>query len=257
MTEPSLIVASLLVFYLALVVPLLGPRRYQRFLQRVASNPALRVRLYSLMLVAQCFLVIIVAVVILLSAVPLSTIGLRIPNYGWLQALDAPPITSWLFTLFLLVMLGLLLFVGAIVGERRLQRPQQIGTLNQLLRLKEFLPHTALERRLWLGVSIGAGVSEEITYRGFLTWYILQIGNIFGLQLSFLLALALSTIIFSLAHSYQGWRGIVITVLLGYIFAFFYAVTDSLLLSMVFHILIDARIALLSPAILRLLSQIE
>jgi membrane protease YdiL (CAAX protease family) len=257
MTELSLGVASLFVLYLVFVAPVLGPRRFQRIMKMIALYPARRARLYLFMIAGEWFLVIVVGIIALLSAVPFAAFGLHEPIYGWLNDLDAPAYTFWLFTLFLIIAMWLLTYVGVIGTERALNHPEHAARLLRQIKLKEMLPHTELERRLWLLVSISAGVCEEIVFRGFMPWYFLEIGSIFRLQISFLLALAFSTLIFALIHSYQGWRGIVFAGVIGVICAFIYFITDSLLLAMVYHVLIDARLALTAPTLLRLLAQDE
>jgi uncharacterized protein len=258
MTNLSLGVASFFVFYLVFISTVLGYWSYQRTMKKMALNPVRRGRLYLLTIAEVWLRLVVVGIIALLSAVPFSTFGLRVPNYEWLNALDPPWFTSYLVTLFLIVLLGLFVFVGVIAGERSLSNPEQVDRFLRLfMRLKEMLPHTALERRLWLLFSISVGVGEEVLYRGFLPWYFLQLGNILKLQVSFVLALALSTFLFALAHSYQGWRGIVGTGLFGGVCAYLYVISDSLLIPIVFHIVLDARLALLAPTILRLMAQEE
>jgi membrane protease YdiL (CAAX protease family) len=251
----SLGVASLFVLCLILVALVFSPRRYQREVKRIALNPSLRVRRYLFLIAGEWFLLIVVGIVVLLAAVPLATLGLRAPNYLFLNALDAPAYTSWLLTLFLIIAFWLLSFVGVIGAERRLQDPERAARILRSIKTTEMLPHTALERRLWFLVSISAGICEEILFRGFLPWYFLQIGNLLKFQISFPLALILSTLIFALAHAYQGLRGIVFTAVVGAVCTFFYIITDSLLLAIAYHILIDARLSWIAPIILRLQAQ--
>jgi membrane protease YdiL (CAAX protease family) len=140
---------------------------------------------------------------------------------------------------------------------RRIAKTQRPGMARLLLKVKELLPHTPQERRLWLLVSITAGVCEEIVFRGFLPWYFLTLGTFFGLQSSLLVALVLSSILFGFAHIYQGWKGVVGTGLLGALFAYLYVTTGSLILPIALHILADARIVFLAPTLVELSERLK
>ncbi|SRR5579884_1802240 len=256
MSAISLIVALLVVLYIVASL-VFGPRRFRRTMQGFALQPTRRARFYVGLVVAQWLGMLIVGFVALSSAVPLSTWGLRAPYYGFLHDLDAPAYTSWLFTLFVIVMVGLFILLGITGAERRLENPDRVARLRRRIKTAEMLPHTTVERRLWLLVSISAGISEEIMYRGFLPWYFLQADNILRLHISFWQAVALATFFFVLAHSYQGWGGMLLALLFGFLCVDIYYLTGSLLLPIALHILMDARIVLIAPLILRALAEDE
>ena len=255
MAESSQIVASLLAFYLIFVMPLFGPWRYRRFQRRMARGLDGRVRYYRWMIATQWLRLMLVGIVAFLGAVPLSMFGLDVPDYGWLWSQGIPVSSPWVVTFFLLVVFGLLALLGAVLTRRRLERPGQINRYRQLQNIKDLLPHTVQERYLWLLVSVSAGICEEIVYRGFLPWYFLR--GISGLQTTFFWGVVLSTIIFALAHSYQGLKGVIGTAMLGALLAYLYFITDSLLASIILHAFLDMRILWYAPTILRLTSQYE
>ena len=68
------------------------------------------------------------------------------------------------------------------------------------LKARFFMPTTARERRLWAGLSVAAGVSEEVTYRGVLFALLAVVTG------STWLAAALSAVAFGLSHAVQGWK---------------------------------------------------
>lgn len=68
------------------------------------------------------------------------------------------------------------------------------------LKARFFMPTTARERRLWAGLSVAAGVSEEVTYRGVLFALLAVVTG------SAWLAAALSAVAFGLSHAVQGWK---------------------------------------------------
>jgi membrane protease YdiL (CAAX protease family) len=105
------------------------------------------------------------------------------------------------------------------------------------------LPATPLERRLWVGVALAAGIGEELVFRGFLIGQALMAAPWLGAWG----VLAVSSGLFGLAHLYQGARGMVGTTLLGALLGFVYLESGLLLLPIVIHALLDLRI-LLIPA---------
>lgn len=104
------------------------------------------------------------------------------------------------------------------------------------------LPSTPAERRLATFVAIGAGVSEEVFARGLLI--ALGVGI---LGFSAPVAAIAATAAFGLVHLYQGWIGVLVTTILGAVFAGLYLATESLLLPIALHIAIDVRGLLLPP----------
>lgn len=85
------------------------------------------------------------------------------------------------------------------------------------------LPVTALERWTFVAIAVGAGFSEELLFRGFLMDCL---GQHFPSVDSWALIL-ISSAAFGFAHLYQGWRGTVLTGLLGCAFGMLYTITGS------------------------------
>jgi membrane protease YdiL (CAAX protease family) len=106
------------------------------------------------------------------------------------------------------------------------------------------VPHTRQELRSFMGVSITAGIVEEIVYRGFVLWYL-------GLYMPLWLAIVVSSLAFGLAHSYQGPSGALRCGLVGLVFGIFYVMTGSIWLPIIGHVLLDALQGLTTREILR------
>jgi membrane protease YdiL (CAAX protease family) len=102
----------------------------------------------------------------------------------------------------------------------------------QLGDLELYSPHTRQELRLFGWVSVTAGVCEEIIYRGVL---MSMLAGLMGLWP----AVVVSSVIFGLAHAYQGAMGIVRTGLVGVVMALVVVFTGSLPLAMAIHAVID------------------
>jgi membrane protease YdiL (CAAX protease family) len=99
--------------------------------------------------------------------------------------------------------------------------------------LDQLLPRTSTERLAFVFVSLTAGICEEVIFRGFL---IAALTPVFG---SIVPAVIASCVLFGVLHSYQGIIGGVRAGILGVALAIPFAVTGSLLPSMIAHTLID------------------
>jgi membrane protease YdiL (CAAX protease family) len=100
--------------------------------------------------------------------------------------------------------------------------------------LKFMAPHTTDERQLFDYVSVTAGVCEELIYRGFVIAYMTT-----ALGMSFLVAAILSSVIFGVAHSYQGVGGVLKTTAIGLVLALLYGLTGALWASIIVHAMVD------------------
>jgi membrane protease YdiL (CAAX protease family) len=247
---PPLAVTVLSLATLALVAtdPVMGRRDHRALLADVAADPAggeaARVRFYRRWVRGGwTWAAAVVALVALLPAVGPADLGLRLPDLTALGADDeAVAGGSDVLGTIAGMLVGLLaatlvvVVVLRVVG-RRTQRLPLAGAAA----LSPMLPTTAQGRRGWASLSLMAGVTEEVTYRGLVL-----------LTLALLLpgadrpvVLALAAVVFGLAHVYQGWTGMLVTGLLGAALAQLYLSTGSLLLPMLLHVLIDLRALLL------------
>ena len=114
----------------------------------------------------------------------------------------------------------------------------------QMTSVEGLLPHTANELKLFLAVSLAAGVGEEIVYRGYLLPYFDGLVGPAGAVLA-------SSLMFGVGHAYQGAAGIVRTGIVGLLYAGAYVATDNLLAPMLLHVVIDATSGTLAYLALR------
>jgi membrane protease YdiL (CAAX protease family) len=138
---------------------------------------------------------------------------------------------------FLGVALGLAIVVFVLVRQRNQalrddDALQRIRTQIRERQLEMMLPHTRQELTWFARLSVTAGVCEEIMYRGYLVWYLAHWFGIFQ-------SAGLAALVFGIGHSYQGWRGMLLTAVVGAFFGAVYLVSGSLLLPMVIHALMD------------------
>lgn len=123
---------------------------------------------------------------------------------------------------------GLTLVAGlAIMSAARLAGIRETGILRHLI------PATTGERIAFVGLSVSAGIGEELVYRSFLIPALdAAVGSLW-------IATAISSVAFGLVHSYQGATGIARASLLGGILAAPFLLTGSVYPSMVAHTLLD------------------
>lgn len=98
--------------------------------------------------------------------------------------------------------------------------------------LRQLLPRTAGEKRMFAALSVAAGLGEETAYRGYL---IMALGPLIGVGG----AAVLSSVVFGVLHVYQGWLGIPRTALMGGLLAWGFLASGSLWPAIVAHTAID------------------
>ena len=99
--------------------------------------------------------------------------------------------------------------------------------------MRDLIPHTAAEKGVFAGLSISAGICEEVAFRGFL------LAALTSATGSAITALAVSSIVFGVMHSHQNPGGAARASVLGGVLAIPLIATGSLLPSIAAHALID------------------
>jgi len=110
--------------------------------------------------------------------------------------------------------------------------PERMAAARKQRDSLRILPETRAEMALFPVMAILASPFEELLFRGFLMWFFLPFGGLWG-------GAVLSSLLFGTAHAYQGWRGIARTGLVGFAFAAAYALTHSLWWLMLAHMALN------------------
>ena len=100
-------------------------------------------------------------------------------------------------------------------------------------RVHFFMPRDAVERRLWVAVSLAAGTCEEITYRG------VMYALLFRLAGDPLVAAIAAAALFGAAHAVQGWKGMGAVALIGLSLQGLVLLAGSLYVAIAVHVLYD------------------
>jgi membrane protease YdiL (CAAX protease family) len=163
----------------------------------------------------------------------LAVVGVLVAIVAWPNWVEMnfhlvawPAFLGWTLLLTVVSVLGL----GVVLLlERRGWWPEESEVVHLLM------PETRREK-LWalFGMSPTAGICEEFLYRGFL------LAEISGWFHSVVWGVAVSSVVFGLAHVYQGANGMLRAALLGAMLAYPVVRLGSLYPSMTAHFLIDA-----------------
>lgn len=100
-------------------------------------------------------------------------------------------------------------------------------------KLARMMPRTDRDLTSFFGLSITAGICEEVLYRGYMIWYLQRLG------LALIPAALATSLIFGFGHLYQGWSGMIKTAVVGGFLAAVYLLTGSLFAGMLIHALMD------------------
>jgi membrane protease YdiL (CAAX protease family) len=212
----------LVVFAFAVLYPAIDLHYSKTFKRRIlTNNPRIRIRAYQHGIAWIWVLSILAIASWIYSKRALTDIGLDFSS-SW-QALT-----------------GLILLISALIYIRYVNHTikndeDQRSAINSKLKDNSasiYLPRTKRDFVWFMNLSISAGICEELLFRGYLIWYI-------GEYSTTLVAIVLSSLLFGLAHSYQGWKGIVQSGGTGLVLAVIYVFTGSLWIPIALHIVGD------------------
>ena len=215
------LVDHVIVLLLFVVQPIHGAFEFRYYSDRAkAGQPAERVRIYRQIAFTEwLFLIVLVAVWIDFGR-PIGDLGFVVSG----------GVGFWSMVLLCVAVIGWMIYTLRRVA--RASASEKAKNADALGHLSIFVPHTKRELHNFYGVSITAGIVEEVVYRGFLIWYLGQYMPIWA-------AIIVSSIGFGLGHSYQGVSGVLRVSLVGLGFGTLYVISGSIWLPIVAHALLD------------------
>lgn len=223
---------ALILLVLAVLVPWRGAVRVRQWLAVPQLSSMDRLAVYASTLALQWGVTALVAWRCYERGVGLQDLGLALPKAETTvaAALLLPLVLAW--TQF-----------ASLRALARQPREKQ-GFLGEMGR--KLLPQDTVEALAFSGLAVSVALCEEFIYRGF-AWA--AIGAASGG--SEWAALAGSSLLFGMAHAYQGRRGIAVTAVAGLIFGGVRMWTGSLLAPMVAHLVADLVAGIAGPRLLR------
>src|SRR5712692_10095699 len=185
----------LIFFVLGVILPWRGRARTQKLLAMPQVSTAERLALYASTIAFQWFAVAVVAWRAWAHGFTAFQLGLTIHDRG--RILVASIVGAMMIAALQWLNLRR---VGRIPVEAR-------GALQVLA--ERILPQSAVELLPYLALAITAGLCEEFLYRGFAMAVLTRVG------FKDWAVVLVSSVLFGLAHSYQGRGGMVMTLLIG------------------------------------------
>jgi membrane protease YdiL (CAAX protease family) len=221
----QMLLAHLLFGYIVFVTPWLGRWKYRQLKEKLAAGvTGAKLEAYRRSVLNQILRVAIVFAIAHIDPAYRETVKLLRPGY---ESFVATFLVAFTFT----ILLSAAWFRYR--GNRQFEKLRKVAGA--------ILPSTTPECSWFAAVGIGAGISEEFVFRGFLLCYLGRL--VPGLRPEE--ALALGALIFGMNHLYQGYGGVLATTIMGALFGMLYYQSGGLLLPMVVHALVDLRIILI------------
>ena len=225
----------LLIIFTIIYEPIIGYFGYQRFKQNVKEKADARSKYYKNIMIGLWLPTLFIFLLVSLTGMNFRDIGITLPSIHT-DTLGTVLTYSILLIGFLYISLMVYYLVGYQVSRK--VRTKFIEAKEKELNAASYsdiLPVTNIEKKLWNYVSLTAGVTEEIIYRGFL---IFAFSYLFP-DLSIWAVIVLSSFLFGLAHTYQGVAGVIRTTIVGIIFSCLYIGMSSIIPLIIIHFLID------------------
>lgn len=210
-----------LIFLLLVVQPIGGWVNFRRYVQKArAGEPIDRPKLYlHTQIIEWLFLAVLLGGWFYLQR-PLSDLGFVVSGG-----------TGFWIVAILVLIAGVALSLSA-RSVRQLDQNARARHRASFGDLGHFLPQSDRDLKSFYGISVTAGIVEEIVFRGFVLWYL-------SLLMPLWWAVLASSVAFGFGHSYQGLGGMLRTGLAGLVLGIFYVVSGSIWLPIIAHVLLD------------------
>ena len=225
-----------LLLILLLYEPIIGYFDFKKFKVDVKENQNARLKYYKSTILGLWIPTIFILMLVISTELTLKDIGLSIPNINT-EPLGAL-VTYSVFAIVLLYIFGILYYsIGYQFSKKIRDKWAQAKQKEwENTSFSEILPVTNKEKKIWNFVSLTAGITEEIIYRGFLIFALAYLFPDFSIWL----VIIFSSLLFGLAHTYQGFTtGVLRTTVIGVIFSILYIGIGSILPLIAIHFLID------------------
>ena len=210
-----------IIFVIAIVYPVAGFIGFRRLLQRVAAGESVnRSQLYRNTALGHWTLFFVCIAIWAGAGRPWAALGFSLQLDLWF-ALGAA-----------LTVAGIVVLVMQLRQVRSASTDEIDSTREKFGKLSIILPQNGNELARFYGLSITAGIVEEVLWRGFLIWYLGQFMPLWA-------AAIISAIGFGLAHAYQGLAQLPQITAVGAAFSGLYLLTGSIWLPIVLHAAVD------------------
>ncbi len=217
----------LIFFVLGVIVPWRGRAKLQHLLAKPRVEPAERISLYCSTIAFQWLATAVAAWRAWTHGFTARQLGLAMPER---------------LTVTVIAVLG-----AAVIVTLQWLNLRRMGRSASPLRrplqalAERILPQSTMELIPFFALSITAGLCEEFLYRGFAMAALSRTGLPVGV------VILVSSVIFGLAHLYQGRAGLVSTMVLGILFGVSRAALGSLVPAILWHMGVDLVAGMAGP----------
>ncbi|MFD1206283.1 CPBP family intramembrane glutamic endopeptidase [Sporosarcina contaminans] len=226
----------IVIIFTLLYEPIIGYFDFQKFKVEVKRNDNVRLKYYKNIITTLWVPTVFILLLVAFTELTLTDIGLSIPSLN--TELLGPFVTYFAFAIGLLYACGILYYSigyhvsGKIRKKLAEVRAKQMGESSY----SDILPVTRIEKKVWNAVSLTAGVTEEIIYRGFLLFAFTYLFP----TMSIWIIIIICSLLFGLGHTYQGFiKGVLRTTIFGVIFSILFIGMGSIIPLIILHFLID------------------
>jgi len=211
-----------LLFVLLLLAPLQSARAMRLLEHNLRSNPAARIEFYRSAIIGQWALVPVAVLASWTNGATPATLGLILPAISVERFVLVLSVAAVVLSQSPLI---------PIVHRRMIRSPSVKRSIHPI---RNLLPRSDEEKRVWVGVALTAGFCEEVLFRGFLFHYLQTYfgAGPFG-------ALVLSSLVFGFSHFYQGRANMLRVGFVGLLLGLAFMATDSLFFPIMLHVLLD------------------
>jgi membrane protease YdiL (CAAX protease family) len=209
----------LIFLFLMVVLPWRGRERMRQLLAQPETSGRDRIRLYLSTILFQWVLTAIVAWRAAARGLTLRELGL-LDRQFW----PALPIT---------LVGAALIALGHWMNLRRMSVSDHPAAEKLRQMAARLFPRSAMETAVYIGLALTAGICEEFIFRGFVIAVLFRVG------LSAWIVVVFSSLMFGLAHLYQGKGGSVGTGILGMLFAGVRIAYDTIFPVVIWHAVLD------------------
>ncbi len=219
-----ILIDHLFVLIFAVIYPLYGWYAYRVLMNKLAAGEEIDRRKDYQETIACHWLLAIGGVVFWVSQ-----------SRSWADLGFGPWVVDWQLLLAVVIAVGIVghfAYLAKTAVNQSDERMQQLESEIESNQLEALLPLNQQQLNWFYGLSITAGIVEEILWRGFLLWYLSHWLSEWG-------AAAAAIAVFGFGHIYQGWNGVLRTGLAGAAFMGLYLLSGSLWIPMLVHALAD------------------
>lgn len=225
-----LLIFVILLIILTVLYPIIGAKEIKKLKKSYHDGDTNRkVKFYRETIFSSWFPLLLIFSLIPISGITLADIGLK-----W-NRIDFSYLSKWIIYpvigFYLLHLFQNIYYIIVFKTNNKKREKVAKGITDDF---NWFLPITSREKHFWNYLSISAGITEEILYRGY---FFFALAILFP-ALNILFILLISTIIFGIGHIYLG-KELIKSTLLGLIFGIYFIVFDSVIPVIIIHVTQD------------------